>query len=193
MSEEITTFDLADMLSGNHYPEREVTVYVNEAAFYEAGRLSNRIREVKETGGDSEETLAEIDRLEARLSEIKDEVEKSRFVFTLRGVPRSALVTAVEKIEEEFPSTYTALGQRRPNAKADNQMAIAQWALYIQSIESPSGAKVGPLTPEEAEALRSGLPAVVADDVEAAISELHTSVRDGYESLRTGTDFLSKR
>lgn len=176
------TFDIADMLSGNKFPEKMVPIYVNEEVSYRVAEIEERIQADPENEG-----------LEAEREALHKEAQNFRFEVHLRGVPRDKILTAVEQIEEQYPSEYSALGRRKPNAEADHAMSLLQWALYIQKIVSPTGAVADSLSDDEVENMRRGLPAPAIQAIEEGISALQEKTRSGHEALAMETDFLSKR
>jgi len=176
------TFDILDMLSGNKFPEETVRVYVNEDLMYRVAEIEEKIQRNPEDAS-----------LEAEREELVRKAREFEFQVHVQGIPRASLMNAVQKVEEQFPSEYTALGRRKPNAQADNAMAVLQWVLYVKKIVSPSGAEAGPLSEEEAEALRGQLPLPAVEAVERAISDIHEKTNKGHETLAMETDFLSKR
>ena len=174
--------NLADMLTGNNFPEKTIDVFVNEALAYQIADLNERI--ASEPSNEA---------LEAELDGLIEEAQAFRFRIVIQGVPRHDLMAALERIEEQFPAEYSALGRRKPNAEADNAMSILQWVLHIKKIVGPSGAEAGPLSEEEAETLRDQLPLAAIQAVETGISDIIEKTRSGHEALAMESDFLSKR
>lgn len=91
------TFDLTAFIDGSSYPQKTVTVYTNVAALTKAQELDAQIDEATDS-----ETAA---KLEAELTEVRADIEKSALVFTLQGMPFRLAQKVADIFNEEEPAS----------------------------------------------------------------------------------------
>lgn len=190
MSDEITpniaTFDVAEMFAGKSYPKDTVEVFMDEATAYEINKLQAEARQAV-ASQDEEAGRA----VEERLTALVKRGAASKYVFHLTGVSRDSRKAAVESVTAEFPMEQDFLGRDKPNPQGDEKYANLMWALHIEKIVAPSGAVI--VAPSEADikVIRGNAPDPAVEKVEAAIKELSTGVKSGFETLAQEHDFLS--
>lgn len=180
------TFDVADMFAGVSYPTTVETFYTNAGIAYEFNKLAHEAKDAVER---KDEDAAKA--VEKRREELLKESEKFRFEFHLRGQSRDDREALRDAVLAEFPDGEPDLfGRRTPNPEAEKAYVNRFWALHIEKIVRGDGAI---LLPDEATVriIRGQAPDSEIDKIEAAIQELSTGSKSGFESLAQEHDFLS--
>lgn len=89
------TFNLADVIKGRGYPSKEVTVYTDvETAF--------KLIEIEEKLNESAEDIDAYNKLEEEAKALAELVQKSKLVFTMRGVNQAMVEHIDAATVEEF-------------------------------------------------------------------------------------------
>jgi len=181
-----TTFDIADMFAGISYPEEVVPFYTNQAIAYEFHKLTLEAKDaVERKDKKAAEDIAN------RREDLIKKADSNRYEIHLRGQSRENRERVLEKVREEFPAEKDIFGREADNPQADKVYVNRMWALHIEKIVNPQGAiNVAP-SEQDVAALRGNSPDSEIAKVEAAIQELSTGAKSGFESLAQEHDFLS--
>jgi len=188
MTEEVTpkTFDLAAALTGINYPSINVEVYFDEALAFEVAEL-NRKLEILSAAGNTDE-YAEV---EKKFDKFLKQVDKHKFVFTIKGVPAHVENGITEILKEKYPVKRNALGiAESENLDADNEYVELIFHSYIAKIVAPDGSIIEPPSIDDIRVLRSNAPVHVLGKIQQAIIDLKTKIANGFELGIKGTDFL---
>lgn len=182
---DLKTFDLASVLAGRGYPEREVSVYFDE-------KLGDRIwalkaeRDAAQVSDDSER----LDELQKELDALIESAKSAEYKVTLRGIPEVVRNNIFDEIEEEFPAKRNIIGQVEPNPAADRAYTRKLWAAMIVKLTDPDGG-VAALDEAAVKSLQDFAPAMVLEDINSAVTELTKSAKQGFEYAAQEVDFLS--
>lgn len=174
------TFDLAAALSGRSFPEDSFDVWFDEGLAYDLAKVNFEIDKAVRAKQDETELL-----LQAQ--EIRDKLDESKYVFTLRGitnaVKRAILFSVSEKhnVKPGKPLTEEAFLDYRAN----------EIAAYVVNITAPSG-ETFRLSPDEARLLVDQAPDYVLGQILNSIESLEKGAKSGYELAASDVDFLSK-
>lgn len=174
------TFDLAEVLAGRGYPEKEVSVYFDEQVGYAIHEFRQRMRLLE-----SDEYAS----AEKELAALVESLNDQRYTFTLRGVPMQVQSDIFKRAKAQFEP-------KKKSGTIDNDEVVEHytnllWAAYIVKITSPSGA-VQTSPGEDAVALiRAKAPAAAIAAIQEGISELAEGTKSGFEYAAKSADFLS--
>jgi hypothetical protein len=180
------TFDVADMFAGVSYPKTVVPFYTDAGIAYEfhklAGEALDAVREKDEEAGRE---------IEERRDALIKKAESNRYEIHLQGQSRDNRDAVLKSVRAKFPVERDFLGREAPNPEADEVYINKFWALHIEKIVRPDGAII--TAPDEAavKVIRGNAPDSEIDKVEAAIQELSSGAKSGFESLAQEHDFLS--
>ena len=184
MADETTpkTFDLAAALAGRTFPEITVPVFLDEALQFDLARLDKRIARA---------THDEVEALEEERASLLNLFKQFCLKVTVKGAPRHLRKATVEKVLADFPEERDALGRVKPNPAADEAFANSTWLLHVVEITAPDGSVLNPAL-EDIIAFRNQAPDAAVNAVEAAIQELTSGSKAGYETAVQDIDFLSQ-
>lgn len=187
-------FNIVSVIKDRAYPSDDVVVYLDEEIAYRAAKLQERLRD--EAGTLSEKEYAALD---AELKAVVDELEKKKYVFSIRGISEGRRSELLELSIAQFPLEYseqknpftgevtrTELEDRGRDALFTNFI----WADHIVKIVSPEGDEQESLTAEEVRELREALPLASAAAINEAIDKIRVSTAVFMASV--DEDFLAK-
>lgn len=180
-----STFDLADFFAGVNYPKIEVPVYLDGTFGF---NVYEKQKELKAALIQADEELEE--KLESELKELVKKAEDSKFVITVQGIPAVARRRILEDLLEEFPQEIDLFGREKPSLKRDHAYTVAIWTAMLTQIVSPSG-QVSLVGQAEVENLLNHAPSMAIENINAAIDELSTGEKSGFEAAAKEVNFLS--
>jgi|SRR5690606_11827375 len=178
------TLNLADILSGQAYPETQVTIYLDPKASYEIGKIRERIA--------AADNADEISTLEETLETAKSKAEANSLTIHLKGASARDKQLIIQEIEDQFPIERDFVGRVKPNADADRLFAIRRWMLHITKIEHPTQGSTTEITEQDVENIRNFAPAPAVEAVDKAIVDFESGEKSGFEYLVQSHDFLSQ-
>jgi len=166
-------FDLGEMLAERDQPKDSINVYLNEAASFTKAGLLEKLPTAK---GDEKKAI------EKAIELANQELEKSKYVFHLTGVPSRMREDIVSAGLAAFPLKFAQGSFVDENAmerarKTDNLL----WAAQIESITNPAGKTNSEFSEDDIQKIVSALPTHAQNQVNDAIrnltakSELHTA------------------
>ena len=88
-------FNLADVIKGRGYPQKDVNVYIDGAAAFELVELEDKMKALAEDS-------AEYKELEEKAEELAKVVQASKLTFTMRGVGQGVVERISEQADEKF-------------------------------------------------------------------------------------------
>lgn len=179
------TFDLGEFLAGRSYPEKTVSIYLDEAAgltLLEMNKELDRLSTLKDT-----KAFEALDKAQQNLIKSLDE---RKIQVTVRGLPRKLVKDIVAKVEAEYPTKRNAFGQEELNPDGNEALSSLIWAAHITQIVSPDGSTITP-SEDDIKALRDLAPQADLRAIQKAIDEVN-GASDGFEIASRSVDFLSK-
>lgn len=181
------TFDIRAVLAGRSYPEDEVAVYFDEAAGYDIGKNELEIRKLAMLG-----RVDEHDALETENNELKAKLADSRYVFSLRGVPRKLVKDIEAKALKKYPIEYNLLNNKPlPSDEREEYRENLVWSAVVTKITDPDGAVFGAPGPETIAQIRDYAPHTALVKISDAIVALTEGAKSGFEKAAQDADFLS--
>lgn len=197
------TFSIVNVINDRAYPKGKVVVSMDEATAYEAALIKEQLDEAsKSPGAKGSPRYKKIEELTAQLEELTEKMNKSSYVFHIKGISegkREELASEAKKkypIEYEKPSDLSALiGNQqerieKPSPERDNLFTDLLWMEQIEKIESPDGATQDSFGYTDARALRHGLPLSSLAKINSEIEKIRTAT--AVFMMETGEDFLAK-
>lgn len=133
------TFNLIERLQGRGYPTEDVVVYLDEKTAWEIAQIDKRINDEKND--------ARVNALVAKREKLVAEVEKSKYTFTLQGMPNEEYDAIVDESRDTFPvetdsSIHPLTGQKQtwevPNEDRDelfNRLFLAKAIVKVTDAE----------------------------------------------------------
>lgn len=180
------TVDLIGVLSGRDYPEIEIAVYFNEKLGFAINEMRKMLR--------SAEVLNQVESAEALHEEIQALVQKTtseQYTLKLRAIPEKIYRQITLKVQEEFPDKLDFLQRPTPNPEGDEAFTRYLWEAYLITISDAEGTSRA-ITPEDVSLIIDEAPRTVHEQINAAISELRTGAKAGFEYAAKELDFLSQ-
>lgn len=184
------TFNFLDVLAERSFPKDTVSIYLNDAAAYQA----QLVREVMSTETDTKK-LAEAEKL---LKKYIKEVKESEYKFHLSGVPLEKLESLFEIAKEKFPietkTRKTASGgleQYEVQSQERNEYIgyLSLW-VHVQAIEAPDGKIQAAPDVDTIIAFIKNAPQSQVQRFSEAITKLQVNAKSFEEAI--DDDFLAK-
>ena len=191
------TFSIINVLKERAFPLEEVNIYLDEQAAYDASKIQEKIDELAKSSdvADIEEAQA----LAGKRDLIIEQLEKSRYVFTISGISEGKRVELQEQSVEKFPIEYdesknpfTGETQRteKDNKQRDRLFTNLLWVNSIKKIVDEDGNVQENLTLEDVASLRQLLPIAATSSITQSIEKLRISTAVFMSSV--DEDFLAK-
>lgn len=159
-------WDLGEVLTERAQPTDEVTIYLNEVAAYAKSKLTEAHSKATDP--------AEVKKLEKQLADIEKDLEASRYVIHLRGIPSRMSENLVSEAMHKFPLKLDFMGRDEPE-NAMNRLKHQNnllWNAQITNVVNPKGASKKTWSVEETEQFAGQLPVSAANAVDEKIKEL---------------------
>lgn len=190
------TFNILDAITDRAYPKIDVSVYLNEQVAYDASLLNDKLKELQKKSL-SDAVSKEIEKIEQQISELTEQLEKSRYVFTIQGISEGQRQDALDECHEEYPLEYIdgtglSIGKRveKESPERDAMFTAKLWAMQVVKIVSPDGAIQSGLSYEEVVQLKRALPLAAIGKINEALDKLRIST--AMFMLSVDEDFLAK-
>jgi hypothetical protein len=173
-------FNLSDAIKGRAYPQKEVTIYLDDEAAMKLAELDEEMAVTLD-----EKKLAEFEKLAKPLSE---KVKASSLTFKMRGVSQEAIETTLKKVNEKYKVKGSA-GTENPDWMRDYITHLV--GMNIVSVADASGAVDESLFDfEKADELRLNLPAAEWGKLVEMMQKL--TLAGGYFDQLTDAGFLPR-
>ena len=177
-------FNLAEVIKGRGYPEREVNIYTDAAAAYKLVDLDEKMKALK---GKKPEEYA---KLEAEAQKVAEQLQKSKLTFLMRGVGQGI----VEKVSEEADAKYGKVKTADENENAELWMREYISGLVaaniVQVTDADGNIDKHEFTTEEVLTIRNNIPAEAWGVLVATMQKL--TLATGYFKGLTDAGFLPK-
>lgn len=190
------TFSIIDAITDRAYPKIDVPVYLNEQIAYEASLLNDKLKDLQKKSL-SDSVSAEIEKVEGELAKLTDQLEESRYVFTIQGISEGQRQDALDECHEEYPIEYIdgtglSIGKRieKENPERDAMFTAKLWAMQVLKIVAPDGAVQDGISYEEVVQLKRALPLAAIGKINEALDKLRIST--AMFMLSVDEDFLAK-
>lgn len=180
------TFNLADVLSGQDYPEKVVDVYFNEALAYEVNLVNNQLNNIGISDSD------EYKKLQKKFDDIVDSLKQYRYEFHLKAIPARIKRDLINEIDSKYPRKFNSIGIPEADSKRDEYFSAIMMEAYITKIVSPDGAEIVKPSLETIIDFRDNCPTHALVTIEGAITEFESFISSGFELAAKSADFLSK-
>lgn len=185
----ISTFDISAVLMGRGYPESEVPFYLDEATAVEVHRAELKLSHLGRLMKDDE--YAEQEKVLAALTE---KLRSQRYVYHLRGVPNKVRQDVLKQAFAKYPKKPDAFGLPGMDDNDDRDQFYTNllWHAMTVKIVAPDGnVQVNPSV-EVIEQFRGYAPQAALTAIDAAIQELSSGAKAGFEAAAQDPDFLSQ-
>ena len=190
------TFSIIDAITDRAYPKIDVPVYLNEQIAYEASLLNDKLKDLQKKSL-SDSVSAEIEKVEGELAKLTDQLEESRYIFTIQGISEGQRQDALDECHEEYPIEYIdgtglSIGKRieKENPERDAMFTAKLWAMQVLKIVAPDGAVQDGISYEEVVQLKRALPLAAIGKINEALDKLRIST--AMFMLSVDEDFLAK-
>lgn len=190
------TFSIIDAITDRAYPKIDVPVYLNEQIAYEASLLNDKLKDLQKKSL-SDSVSAEIEKVEGELAKLTDQLEESRYVFTIQGISEGQRQDALDECHEEYPIEYIdgtglSIGKRieKENPERDAMFTAKLWAMQVLKIVAPDGAVQDGISYQEVVQLKRALPLAAIGKINEALDKLRIST--AMFMLSVDEDFLAK-
>lgn len=191
------TLDLIAVLDGRGYPKDTATVYFNEDVAYAIHAANAELTRLAALQ-DHEAYKA----LDAKLTNLIEEVSTQGYTFHLTGTPRKVRKDIIKEVEAKFPGVSETDFLGRPakqNIEADEYLAARVWQTHIEKIVGPNGDEIVAPGIDVIQHLRDTAPdhalkalALKIDGDGGDNKGLAGSASDGFEIAARSSDFLSE-
>jgi len=162
------TWDLGEVVAERAQPTDEVTIYLNEVASHEKGKLITM---------HSRAGVDKVDEIDALLDDVNAILEKSKYVVHLTAIPTRMREDIRSKSLAKFPLKYDLMGRDEPanqiaRTELENNMI---WHAQIINVVNPEGKSKRDWTIEQIEAFHDSLPLPASNAIDGAIRDLTIS------------------
>ena len=190
-------FNFAEMIRDRTYPEIIVPVYVDEAKALRLVEITERetaidMKVARQKGAKpTDEQVAEFGRLSDERDSLIEEMNRTRYLATVRGFSPSDRQKMLDAAFEEFPLEYeefsnpitgTVTKKEIDNPKRFMHYSDLLWNTAIVRLVAADGAEAEPLTVEDSHALRLMLPDATRRAVDEAIEKVQMA-SDWYRGI----------
>jgi hypothetical protein len=173
-------FNLSDAIKGRGYPQKDVTIYLDDQTALELVELNEAMSLITD--------LEELQRLEQKAAELAKAVKDSALTFKMRGVSQDAIELVLKKMNEKYKVKGSA-GTENPDWMRDYITTLV--SLNVVSVIDASGAEdSSPFDFEKTEELRRNIPAVEWGKLVEAMQKL--TLAGGYFEQLTDAGFLQR-
>jgi hypothetical protein len=182
-----TTFDIADLFTGQALPKTDVDIWLDAKSAYEIYKNAKEIKDAV-----FRQDTEKLGALEARHHELLEKAKSSRVTFKLTASLREDRQAVLEKTLEKYPQEFNFLGQAKPNREADEYHANLMWALHTEAIVRPDGSAIAAPGPEQIAYFRGHAPDAAVLAIEEALKEFTDGAASGFDTVAMETGFLSQ-
>lgn len=190
-------FNILDAIAHRAYPHADVNVFLNEELAYNAAIIEEQIDELEKLG--TEDSLKESDVLSKKLNKMIDELESSKYVFSVYGISEGEREDlnkiAIEKFPIEYeetknPFTGEPIKTEIKDIERDRHFTNLLWAAQIRKIKSPDGGEQERITLKDVEELRRSLPIAGIAAINEAVEKVRAAT--AVFMAKVNEDFLAK-
>lgn len=137
-SEEV--FSFAEVVQGRSYPSEDVNIYLDEATAYRIAKIEEAIA----VEADSDR----VNKLEAEIISLREQLEKSKYVFKIAGIPTEVREGLLTKAYAEIPATYHHNKNfltgglekvEKESPERDKLYTNLLWQAHVNQIIAPDG------------------------------------------------------
>lgn len=159
------SWDLSEVLAERAQPTDEVVIYLNEVASFAKSKLLKSLKGLK---GEA------LDVVNAEIEELEKDLERTKYVVHVKGVPSRMREDIASKAMHAFPIKPGVFGQDDPeNAKQrmirENELV---WHAQIFDVVNPRGAHKRDWTFEEMQNFANSLPTAAQKAIDSKINEV---------------------
>jgi hypothetical protein len=173
-------FNLSDAIKGRAYPQKDVTVYLDDEAALKLVELNDKMSSIIDP--------EEMKKLEAESEKLSETIKQSAVTFKMRGVSQDAIELVLKKMNEKYKVKGTA-GTENPDWMRDYITNLV--SLNIVSVSDFSGsADSTDFDFDKAEELRRNIPAAEWGKLVEMMQKL--TLAGGYFDQLTDAGFLQK-
>jgi hypothetical protein len=173
-------FNLSDAIKGRAYPQKDVTVYLDDEAALKLVELNDKMSYITDT--------AELAKLEAEAKKLSDAIKESAITFKMRGVSQDAIELVLKKMNEKYKIKGTT-GTDNPDWMRDYITSLV--SLNIVSVVDASGSEdSSDFDFDKVEELRRNIPAAEWGKLVEMMQKL--TLAGGYFDQLTDAGFLQK-
>jgi hypothetical protein len=173
-------FNLSDAIKGRAYPQKDVTVYLDDEAALKLVELNDKMSSTTDP--------EELKKLEAESENLSKTIKESAVTFKMRGVSQDAIELVLKKMNEKYKVKGTS-GTENPDWMRDYITNLV--SLNIVSVSDSSGSEdSAEFDFEKAEELRRNIPAAEWGKLVEMMQKL--TLAGGYFDQLTDAGFLQK-
>jgi hypothetical protein len=173
-------FNLSDAIKGRAYPQKDVTVYLDDEAALKLVELNNKMSSTTDP--------EEMKKLESESKKLSNTIQESAVTFKMRGVSQDAIELVLKKMNEKYKVKGTS-GTENPDWMRDYITNLV--SLNIVSVSDSSGSEdSAEFDFEKAEELRRNIPAAEWGKLVEMMQKL--TLAGGYFDQLTDAGFLQK-
>jgi hypothetical protein len=173
-------FNLSEVIKGRGYPQKDVTIYLDDASALKLVELNDQMSSVTNP--------EELKKLEEEAAELAKLVKRSGLTFKMRGVSQDAIELVLKQMNEKY-KVKGSNGTENPDWMRDYITTLV--SLNIVSVTDSSGAEDSSVFDfESTEELRRNIPAAEWGKLVEAMQKL--TLAGGYFEQLTDAGFLQK-
>lgn len=174
-------WDLAEVLVERKQPKAKLSIYLAEQA--SARKVSLLKRQAKLKAGE------ELDAVERELEQVEKEIQASKYIIYLTGVPSRMREDISSRAMADFPFKLDFLGRDDPANARERQKRenLLIWLAQIEDVER-NGKHRRNWTQEQMEEFMASLPTAVQNMVDLTIKEL-TESSERFTAESANADF----
>lgn len=196
------TFNIVNVLQGRGYPKVSVKVYIDEALAFQGSQIKEKIKEVEDsigTGKASQKEQKQIEDLNSELEEVIEQMEKSAYVFYIRGLSEGKREEIYKEAKKKYPVEYETMPNlstgaiektEKESEDRTNLFTELLWKESIEKISDPDGNEQIALSYTDIKEMRTSLPFSAIARINETIERLRVST--AVFMYETGEDFLAK-
>lgn len=154
-------FDLSDLLGGVKVAQVDVKVYLDSAAAYKAVELNTRIDTLLNSADESHSiTDTPASKEIEELKKVREEMEQSAMVFTMRALSNSELGVIKRTVANKVKIGKNLGVDERAEAENERGQVVNEHVLAVScvSVVTADGRRNPGVTVDEAASLRKALP-----------------------------------
>jgi hypothetical protein len=182
---DVKTFDLGEFLAGRGYPEKTVSIFLDEAVGFTIAETNKTLQKLSDLG-----KADEYDALELKQNELIASLNERKLAITVRGIPRKVKRDIYATIQAKHKPSKDAFGREEFSQEAAELTDVLMWTAHIVQVAPANGSAI---TPSEGDiiALRDLAPMADLKTIQNAIDEIEEA-GEGFEIASRSVDFLSK-
>jgi sialic acid synthase SpsE len=173
-------FNLSDAIKGRAYPQKSVTIYLDDESALKLVELNDKMSYVTD--------VKELAKLEAEAASLEKNIQESALTFKMRGVNQDAIELVLKQMNEKYKVKGSA-GTDNPDWMRDYITNLI--SLNIVSVTDASGSEDETVfTFEKADEVRKNIPAAEWGKLVEMMQKL--TLAGGYFEQLTDAGFLQK-